>query len=128
MIHLTTSSSSQTIKIIPREYGTSVTLKVRDDSTNKEYSYSTTASTVRNYLSIPNVYTDSGDGILKEGRFYDLTLDISGKGTIYKDKIFVTDQTINQDNNDYYSVNSGEYTTEDSYDNDYIIIWKIRPN
>ena len=122
MIHLTTSSSSQTIKIIPREYGTSVTLKVRDDSTNKEYSYSTTASTVRNYLSIPNVYTDSGDGILKEGRFYDLTLDISGKGTIYKDKIFVTDQTIG---NGDFTINSGEYVTSGAAamnDDEYVII------
>ena len=42
--------------------------------------------------------------------------------TIYKDKVFCTDQTINQANNNYYSVNSGEYTTENSFDNDYIIL------
>jgi len=45
-----------------------------------------------------------------------------GTDIIYKDKIFCTDQTVDQENNDYYTMNSGEYTTEDSYDNDYIII------
>tara|TARA_R110002020_G_scaffold374899_1_gene586161 strand:- start:429 stop:806 length:378 start_codon:yes stop_codon:yes gene_type:complete len=125
MIHLTTSSSSQTIKVIPREYTGTATLKVRDDSTNNNYSYSVTPTTTRNYLTIANVYTDSGSGILKEGRFYDLTLENSSNKIIYKDKIFVTDQTINQSNNDYYSVNEGAYTVPSgsaAYDNDYIII------
>jgi hypothetical protein len=122
MIHLTTSSSSQTIKVIPREYVGTATLKVRDDSTNKSYSYTVSPSTVRNYLNIANVYTHSGSGILKEGRFYDLSLENASNKIIYKDKIFVTNQTINQGNNNYYTINSGEYTTENSYDNDYIII------
>jgi hypothetical protein len=46
----------------------------------------------------------------------------NGNTVIYKDRVFCTDQTVNQTNNDYYSVNSGEYTTENSYDNDYIIL------
>ena len=48
-----------------------------------------------------------------------------GTSVIYKDKIFCTNQTINQSNNSYYTVNSGEYTTptgDDKHDNDYIII------
>ena len=84
---------------------------------------------------------------LIEGRFYDLNI-IKGLGAnwdnlstqwqlatdnwenvvssevnIYKDKIFCTDQTINQADNDYYTINSGEYTQSTSYpDDDYIII------
>jgi len=58
---------------------------------------------------------------LKEGYYYDLELTSSG-ATIYKDKVFCTDQTVNQATNSHYTVNSGEYTTDTSYDNDYIII------
>jgi|TARA_R100001460_G_scaffold76545_1_gene117521 hypothetical protein len=118
---LTTSASSQNIKIIPREFVTSGTLSVRDESTNVSYDYSITATTVGNYISIDNAYTSSGNSILKEGRFYNLNLK-SGANNIYRDKIFVTDQTINQENNNYYDMNNGDYTTEDSFDNDYIIV------
>ena len=58
---------------------------------------------------------------LVEGRFYDLTIK-EGSVVIYKDKIFCTDQTIDQETNNYYSINENVYTTENSYDNDYIII------
>ena len=67
MKHLTTSTDAQTIKIIPRSYVTSATLKLRDDSTNTEVSYSVTPTTEGNYLVVTNAYT------LIEGRFYDLT-------------------------------------------------------
>jgi CMP-N-acetylneuraminic acid synthetase len=46
----------------------------------------------------------------------------NGTSVIYKDKVFCTDQTINQTNNDYYSINKDEYVQEDSFDNDYIIL------
>ena len=118
---LTTSSSSQNIKIIPREFISSGTLKVRDESTNKSYTYSISATTVGNYISIDNVYTHSGNSILKEGRFYNLTLE-SGSNVIYRDRMFVTDQTLNQATNNYYDMNDGDYVTENSFDNDYIIV------
>jgi hypothetical protein len=118
MIHLTTSASSQTLKIIPRSYAGTVSMILRDDSTNNETTYSSISTTTdKNYLVISKALSP----VLVEGRFYDLTVK-EGTSIIYKDKIFCTDQTINQSNNDYYSVNEGEYTTENSYDNDYIII------
>ena len=118
MIHLTTSASSQTLKIIPRSYASTVSMILRDDSTNNETTYSSISTTTdKNYLVISKALSP----VLVEGRFYDLTVK-EGTSIIYKDKIFCTDQTINQSNNDYYSVNEGEYTTENSYDNDYIII------
>jgi hypothetical protein len=58
---------------------------------------------------------------LTEGRFYDLTIK-EGSSVIFKDKVFCTDQTIDQDTNNYYSVNDGEYTSDTTYDNDYIIL------
>jgi hypothetical protein len=118
MIHLSTSASSQTMKIIPRSYASTINMILRDDSTNTSTTYSSiSTSTDKNYLVIAQALSP----VLVEGRFYDMTIK-EGTAIIYKDKIFCTDQTVNQENNDYYSVNSGEYTTEDSYDNDYIII------
>lgn len=115
MIKLTTSTDAQTIRIIPRSYATNVSLIFRDDSTNTEVTYSTTATTQSNYLVISESLS------LTEGRFYDLTIK-EDKEIIYKDKVFCTDQTVDQDTNDYYSVNSGEYVSDTSYDNDYIIL------
>jgi hypothetical protein len=118
MIHLSTSASSQTMKIIPRSYASTINMILRDDSTNTSTTYSSiSTSTDKNYLVIAQALSP----VLVEGRFYDMTVK-EGTDIIYKDKIFCTDQTVNQENNDYYSVNSGGYTTEDSYDNDYIII------
>ena len=115
MIKLTTSTDAQTIRIIPRSYATNVSLIFRDDSTNTEVTYSTTATTQSNYLVISESIS------LTEGRFYDLTIK-EGSSVIYKDKVFCTDQTVDQDTNSYYSVNDGEYTSDTSYDNDYIIL------
>ena len=115
---LTTSSSAQTIKVIPREYITSGTLSLRNDTTNVDKDYSISPSTVDDAL----VFTVTFSPVLQEGLYYDFTLKNSSSKIIYKDKIFCTDQTINQANNNYYTVNSGVYTTENSFDDDYITI------
>lgn len=48
-------------------------------------------------------------------------INTSSLDIIYLDKIFCTDQTINQDTNNYYSVNKDEYVSKGG-NNDYIII------
>ena len=115
MIHLTTSTDAQTIKVIPRNYATNVSMVLRDDSTNAEVTYSVSTTTDKNYLVLSQALA------LTEGRFYDLTVK-EGSSVIFKDKVFCTDQTIDQDTNNYYSVNDGEYTSDTTYDNDYIIL------
>ena len=115
MIHLTTSTDAQTIKVIPRNYATNVSMVIRDDSTNAEVTYSVSTTTDKNYLVLSQALA------LTEGRFYDLTIK-EGSSVIFKDKVFCTDQTIDQDTNNYYSVNDGEYTSDTTYDNDYIIL------
>jgi len=135
---LTTSTDDQTIRIIPRSYPDDLVIELRDDSTNEistytiesaewdnnndqwqladyDWNFSSSIFEENGYLVITNKYS------LVEGRFYDLTIK-DGSNVIYKDKIFCTDQTINQSTNNYYSVNEGVYTTENSYDNDYIVI------
>lgn len=118
---LTTSSSAQTFDVIPRTFASTYTMKLRDTSKNEEvFSASVSASDVTNHKRVSATISP----VLKEGRYYDLTL-LSGSSVVYKDKIFCTDQTINQANNDYYDINSGEYTfdeTAGSHDNDYIIV------
>lgn len=135
---LTTSTGEQTIRIIPRSYPDDVTLILRDDSTNEITTYTLDSMEWENTDEVWNAvdlnWNDAGgyfeeDGYLVinnqynlvEGRFYDLTIK-EGSVVIYKDKIFCTDQTIDQETNNYYSINENVYTTEDSYDNDYIII------
>lgn len=135
---LTTSTGDQTIRIIPRVYPDDVVITLRDDSTNVTVTYTLDSMEWENsdevwqvvdlnwnsaggyyeengYLVITNQYA------LVENRYYDLTI-TDGTNVIYKDKVFCTDQTIDQESNSYYTINENVYTTENSYDNDYIII------
>ena len=120
MKHLIPSTNSQTIKIIPRVYATSVTIKLRDDSTNSEVEITPTAIVNKNYLELSSVFT------LIEGRFYDLKV-YNGQGSvteadiIYRDKIFCTAQSTNQSNNEHYTINKDVYK-EKSGNNDFIIL------
>ncbi len=120
---MTTSSSSQNIDVIPRTFASTYTMKLRDTSTNEEvFSSSVSAASVSsgNYKTVSVTISP----VLKEGRFYDLKL-LSGSSLVYRDKIFCTDQTVNQANNNYYDINNGEFTfdeTAGSHDNDYIIV------
>lgn len=91
-------------------------MKLRDDSKNTTSSFAVTPTTNRNYLEISQALS------LKEGRFYDLTIEKADGSIIYKDKVFCTAQTVDQSSNDYYSVNDSVYTSDTSYDNDFIIL------
>jgi len=138
MKKLTTSTDPQTIQIIPRDYIDVATLVLRDDSTNTSVLKEVDIVTDNGYSSITTEFE------LVEGRFYDLSLtndtniwnknldqwqldnynwdDSLLNDVYYKDKIFCTDQRINQELREYYALNTGQFVTEDSYDNDYIII------
>lgn len=134
MIVLTTSTSEQTIRVIPRSYPADIVLVLRDEITNEVTNYAIEDPTWninnddwqladynwqfsgfsedKGYLVINNSFA------LVENHFYELTIkNASNSNIIYRDKIFCTDQTISD-----YSVNDGVYTTENSYDNDYIVI------
>jgi len=121
---LTTSASQQTIDIIPRAFSSSYKLIVKDEAANEEvFNGEVTAAASDNYRQLQVTF----DPVLKEGRFYTMEVRNRLVDTLiyYKDKIFCTDQTINQDNNDYYDINNGQYDFDDtsgSHDNDYIII------
>lgn len=111
MIILTTSTSSQTFKIIPRSAPSSVTLNLTDKSKRTTSAVSVSVSNSNGYMSI------SGSFNLIANRFYSFVVK-DGNTIIYRGSIFCTDQT------DYnvFDVHSGDYTTENSYDNDFVII------
>ena len=145
-----TTTASQTLSIIPREYLGQFTVDVRDTSLNKTFSYFngiSASDTSGNYLFFTNSYVDSeAVSIFIEGRYYDLDLyadfnywnmnlsywelydevwqtDSDQTEKIYKDRLFCTDQDIDQLNdNEHYQLNKGQYTTNDSFDNEYIVI------
>lgn len=120
MKHLLPTTNAQTIKIIPRVYSTSVTIKLRDDSSNDETIILPSAIINKNYVELTNVFT------LVEGRFYDLKV-YNGQGSvteadiIYRDKIFCTAQSTNQSNNEHYTINKDVYKQK-SGNNDFIIL------
>ncbi len=143
MIVLTTSAQEQQLSVIPRDYTDTFTFDIRDDSTNVTVKYNVTnAATVGNYLNFGIVFSP----ILVENHFYDLSmyidynywntnnsfwnlydilweLDSNYKEEVYKDRIFCTDQDIDQLNdNDYYQLNKGQYITYNGNDNTYLVI------
>jgi hypothetical protein len=114
-----TTSGIKTFNVIPRQFisGT-VDVLLIDNETGRSFKNTPTAETVGNYMTFTVAFST-----LTEGKFYTFEVNINPNGAnLYKDKVFCTDQTINQATNNYYSVNDGEYTTENSFDNDYIIL------
>ena len=142
MIVFKTTASAQNFKVIPRTYVSQFTLSIRDDSTNVTTVYEVNnASTSGNYT----IFSQAFSPVLVEGHFYDLELytdpnfwntnyslwenynefwnvDNTNIVDIYKDKIFCTDQEIDQMDNLYYNINQGQFITDNSYNNDYIVI------
>lgn len=115
MKHLTTSTSSQSISFIPRAYVSTATLYLRDEVSNTSTSTTVSLTSLGGYSTLSNEFS------LKEGRFYELKI-LNGSEVIYRDKVFCTDQAIDQAAGDSYNINLDEYTEEDSYDNEYITI------
>jgi len=142
MIILTTSALAQTLSVIPREYSGAFSMDIRDDSTNVVKQYDITSATLSgNYLTFNNVFNP----ILVENHFFDLRLyidfnfwntnyslwnfyevkwneDEGQKVDIYNDKIFCTDQDVDQLNqNDYYKLNKDQFTFYEGFDNTYTV-------
>ena len=124
MIILTTSAASQLLSVIPRKY-TSIPFKmsIKDDSTNITVTYTiAAATTVGNYLQFNQAFSP----VLVENHFYDIHLYTeTGSGykqDIFKDRIFCTDQDVNQLNeNAHYKLNEGQYTHYNGFNNTYTV-------
>ena len=143
MIILKTLTTVQNFSVIPRQYDDSAfTIRVRDDSTNITVDYlNKSGTTVGNYLNINLIFNP----VLVEAHFYDLSLfvdynfwntnnsfwnlydvlwniDSDFKEDIFKDRIFCTDQDIDQLNdNDHYELNKGQFTFYNGFNNTYTV-------
>lgn len=137
---LKTTTDPQTIEFIPRRYQDTGVLVIRDESTNMVLSYNSDLTRVGDLSSITEAFS------LVEGRMYEIAIssdpnvwgnvsiewqlndalwnDVSASidYTVYRDKIFCTDENVDQRELDYYKINKGEYVSDQSFDNDYIII------
>jgi hypothetical protein len=128
MIILTTSPLEQALSVIPRDYVNSFVLSVTDDNTNVTETYDITNAVQNNdYLDFSNVFNP----VLVTNRFYDLRLyfdfdiwntnpklwnadtdiwqDPNKVEIFYRDKVFCTDQEINQLEDKYYEINKNQY-------------------
>ena len=123
------NTNSQTIKFVPRDTATLITVSFRDDQTNAIQTFNFSSSDA-NY-NLPTATNDFSEltfqitdsTFLKEGHFYDIKMiNQSSSDTIYKDRAFATAQTVNQSNNDYYTINKDEYIAENTNNNDYIVL------
>ena len=124
MIILTTSTAAQNLSVIPRKYDSiPFKMSIRDDSTNIIVIYTiAAATTVGNYLQFSQAFAP----VLVENHFYDIHLyteTASGyKEDIFKDRIFCTDQDVNQLNeSSHYKLNEGQYTQYDGFNNTYTV-------
>ena len=140
MIVLNTNTP-QTLKVIPRIYESAFQVAYTDDSTNVRTEVSISgASTSGNYLT----WSQSFNPLLVVNHFYDLELfsnyafwnqnfslwqnytrlwnDASDFiNVFYKDRIFCTDETIDQKVDKYYDMNKGQFITTTAYNNEYIV-------
>ena len=123
---LINTSGTRLFKIIPRYVSIgNVTVKLTSESTNVTIEkLNIFVGYDANYMNV-SVYFDG----LIEGDFYRLEILNTSAGSpipqneiIYKDRVFCTDQAINQNADQYYSVNKDQYISEESSDNEFIII------
>jgi hypothetical protein len=108
MIVLTTEITPQTFNLIPRS-STFDLVQITDELTNTTVIIDTYTFTEGDYYS-----TLESEFNLVENRFYILTIKY-GHQTVYKDKIFCTNQSLVT-----FSVNNGQYVSN-STTNEFIV-------
>jgi hypothetical protein len=107
-----TTSSIQTIKFIPREAVSSVTLTLTNKNTRTSENVSVSVSNLDGYMSL------TGSFSLIEDTNYSMKVVSQSGDVIYRDTIFCTDQT----DFDKFDVHKDEYVTEDTFDNEFIVL------
>ena len=108
---LQVSESSQSIVIIPRSFPASVTLQLIDESKNTTATPSVSVASSNGFMTLTGTFS------LTNNRFYTLKV-LDGSTLIYRDRVFVTSQTIF----DKYTVNEGVYVEENTSNNEFVII------
>jgi len=118
MIVLKSTTDAQTFYIITRETSVDVETILTDDITGTEYTGVGVYELYGDYLKCSLEFV----GLL-ENTFYTLRIkDTNTEKIIYKDKVFVTNQVIDQVNQDSYTINKDQYKPQPTSNNDYIVL------
>ena len=108
---LTTTPSF--IKFIPREAASSVTLTLTNKNTRTSETVSVGVTNSDGYMTVySNIPT------LVENTNYSMEVKNSSGDVIYRDTIFCTNQT----DFDKFDVHKDDYVTEDTFDNEFIVL------
>lgn len=112
---LTTTGSTQTLKVIPRWYAEDVTVELTDRNTKDKTTYSASTTFEKGYQLIGIEFS------LVEDRFYTFevysNLELNVGALLYRGQIFCTDQT----DLDNYQMNEDGYISRDDKDKDIIV-------
>jgi predicted small secreted protein len=108
---LTTTTSDQSLKIVPRSDVSNPTLTITDKSKRKDSNVTVTKTDDGDYMVL------TGSFSLVEGNTYSFRVK-DGSTEIYRGLIMCTDQT----DLDKYFINQNEYTSNQDYDNEFIVL------
>ena len=120
-MHIIKPQQSQQIKFIPRTAQVPPNYKIIDESQNKDITsdVQTASGTYADGIVTFNM-TFKADKLPVEGRFYIFKgYNASTGALLYMGRLFCTSQT----EYDKYTVNQNIYTEEESYNNEFILLW-----
>ncbi len=119
MIVLDRTQSSHTISFIPSTYVPTGSAIFRIKVTNEQQNTEVYNQTVSSLTAVDYYYTYTANLALDTAKDQDYLLEITNTATnkvLYRDRILGTNQTVAA-----YSINSGEYTTNTTQTNDYLV-------
>lgn len=88
-----------------------LTIYLTDENTNTTATISPTVTELDGYMSLAYTYN------VKEATFYVMKVEL-GSEVIYRGRVYCTSQTDLKQ----YTVNENEYVTQNSYDNEFIVL------
>ena len=109
-----TTSATQSIKFIPRVSATGVILKLTNKNTRASFVVGVSTVNSNGYMTI----TGSTFALVENTNYSMEVLNDNGSGVIYRDTIFCTNQT----DFDKFDVHKDDYITEDTFDNEFIVL------
>ena len=126
-MEILSTTGDSTIKVIPRKEVSNAFVLYKNVSTNRDRSvFDLDLTYLENHVSF--VLEEDTKTVLKvkEGQFvhfelYEGTTLAETNNLLYRGRIFFTDQTLNQNAGDTYSVNKDVYEEAQVGNNDYII-------
>ncbi len=108
---LTTSTNTQSLRIIPRRDTDSPLFTLTDKTKRTTETISVTKTTDGSFMVLSASFS------LKEGSQYSFRVK-EGSDELYRGLIFCTDQT----DLDKFFINKDEYVSQTGYDNDFVIL------